>query len=203
MIDSVSAARATPLPVGASTTIAATWVIVKTKTRSKNSSSVDTRIGGSADVAVVVTATSWRLRGSVGDRETPTTVLGGLDLVEQRHRVVGERDVLAGRLVQAERVLAGALARSDLRCGGQVGPVQVGAGVLAQEVERHRGGGRLALVDRRELGGVEQSDARCGEEAAGPANDEQAGRADAVGQAANHVDEPVRVAGRVARRAER
>src|SRR6266545_6261196 len=52
----VSAARVTPLPVGDSTMTRPTCVIVKTNTRSKNSSRVDTRAGTER---ALVTGTSW------------------------------------------------------------------------------------------------------------------------------------------------
>jgi len=105
MIDRVIAARATPLPSGSPTTIAATWVIVNTKTRSKNSSSVDTRIGGSADEA-------WWSPPHPGDamRQLATVkrcrrVLRALDLVDERDREVLVGDVFPGRTSSAVRYL--------------------------------------------------------------------------------------------------
>src|SRR6266545_4871127 len=65
MIDRVIAARPTPSQFGASKTMAATWVIVKTNTRSKKSSSVETRAGTDDSM---FTGTSWPSSGHPATR---------------------------------------------------------------------------------------------------------------------------------------
>src|SRR6266700_2128060 len=79
MIDKVIAARPTPSQFGASKTMAATWVIVKTNTRSKKSSSVETRAGTDDSM---FTATSWPSSGHPATRagcETQSAPSGTAD----------------------------------------------------------------------------------------------------------------------------